>query len=232
MKSRLRHKREQYESLSVVVIKGIKHADALAIWVLLMAMPPNWEVRRCWLRKELGIGHIRLKKGIKRLMELKLWQTRYVRDQKGLMRGSEIWIFDVFEDMRPEVPNNTVPEPSVNSSISKKVTTHNLSNSMNNTTKPAEGGGTSCSLTFAFQFGVEWPCFLESYIDEHRAVAIAIKHGLSSEEVRKSIGELTAQSMKGFKKDAATAWVWLCKAQSLNQLNLSKVGEENLPPWS
>jgi len=98
--------------------------------------------------------------------------------------------------------------------------------------KPAESRDTSRGLSFCMQFGIEWPENLVTFLNEHRAVAIAMKYGLDSTGIRLVIAEYSAQSMRGFKKDPVAAWVWLCTAQSLNQLNLSKEGEESLPPWS
>ena len=212
MKSRLRHKREQYESLSVVVIKAIRHSDALAVWVLLMAMPPNWHVNRNWLRDELNIGRRRLDAAIKKLTELCLWESIYVRCEGGKLCGKEVWIYDVFPGMGSRPPKVPLCDTSTNRRVTKSTTTHNEQNSIINKTKPAAGRIPSKEVSCELQFGVEWPDCLGSYIDEHRAIIIAMKFSLGSEGLRLVIAEFTAQSM--------------------NQLNLSKVGEENLPTWS
>ena len=85
---------------------------------------------------------------------------------------------------------------------------------------------------FQINFGVTCPNILHTFIKEERAVKIALSYQLGAGEIRFVIAEFVALSLKGFSKDAVSAWIWLCKAQSLKQLNLSKIGEEHLPPWS
>lgn len=90
--ARLRREGKQWETVPIQTVRSIRHADALAVWVSLITRPDDWIVRRRQLRDELGIGEIRLRKAIDRLVELGLWQVRTRRDSDGRLAGREVVI--------------------------------------------------------------------------------------------------------------------------------------------
>ena len=109
--SRLRkEQRHTWLTVDAATVRLIRHADALAVWILLLNSPDDWIVRRSWLQKELGIGSIRLRAAVARLEALGLWERRPLRDAQGRLCGTEIVIREI--PARP--PSVQVPRHSEN----------------------------------------------------------------------------------------------------------------------
>jgi len=86
-------------------------------------------------------------------------------------------------------------------------------------------------LDFKNEFGVNFPQSISNLINETRACSIAKKEKLTPEDVRRCIAEFSAEAIRGFYSEPVAAWVWLCRKQNESALALSKLGEENIPPW-
>ena len=104
-----RFKNKGNESLCRDTIQEIRHADALAVWVLLMSMPPSWVVRKKWVNKTLKIGGTRYKNARRRLVELGLWKVERIRSKNGQMGGSRI----IISSEMGVTPKGMVPRPQV-----------------------------------------------------------------------------------------------------------------------
>ncbi len=103
------------------------------------------------------------------------------------------------------------------------------------TSKPAKGGKPQSgleSLTFAKEFGIEFPMNLKPYVKEHEAVAIAARFKLDTEAIRLALGEMSAMSIRGFKREPISVWAWVCRETVKGKINLSALGEKNMPQWA
>lgn len=231
-----RHRRGKgYKSLPREVVQRIRHSDALAVWTLLMTMSEGWVVREKWVRDELGIGEVRYRAARKKLKSLGLWETEYLRAKNGAIMGSKVVIWDeIPSSLTVKVESSQLGETNCSeTSPTYKVNITKPKTGFKN--KPAEGGkpqGGSRSLTFAESFGVDYPIILTKHLEEHRAVAVARNHKLDTEAVRLALAELSAISIRGFKKTPVEAWIWACKRTMEGKLDLTASGEKSMPQWA
>jgi len=104
-----KEERKKWVTLNVDVLIAIKDADAIAVWVRLWSCPDGWKIYDSWLKKELNLGDVRLKKAKRRLRGLGLWvQTRRKDEKTGKFMGSEVLL-------REEI----ITEPSENPQVEK-----------------------------------------------------------------------------------------------------------------
>jgi len=240
--SRLRkEQRHTWLTVDAKTVRLIRHADALAVWILLLNSPDDWIVRRSWLQKELGIGAIRLRSAIARLGVLGLWERRPRRDAQGRLCGSEIVIREV--PARP--PSVQVPRHSGNldargsSRLGETAyyqETEEVPRKVSITKPAASGGGQpkakhsdNNKLRFSHEFGLAWSTSHARLLPESRAVAILRHEGIEGpEEARRIIAEWAAMAARSSDFDPAAALVWACR----NQLTATAEGDQRLPAWS
>lgn len=85
--------------------------------------------------------------------------------------------------------------------------------------------------SFYKKFGFEWSSGLSKHIDEGEAIRVALLHKLDADQVRRAIGEFSAEALRGFKSSPTDAWFWLCKKQSADGLYHTNEGDRGLPRW-
>jgi len=240
--SRLRkEQRHAWLTVDAGTVRLIRHADALAVWILLLNSPDDWIVRRAWLQKELGIGSIRLRGAIARLEALGLWERRPMRDKSGRLSGTEI----VIREVPAPPPSVQVPRHSGNletrgSSTVGETTpyqeTKEIPRKESNTKPVARGGGKdqpaqpeTVKLGFAREFGFDWSAAHECLLSESRAVAILCHEGIEDAgEARRIVAEWAAMAARSHGNDPAASLVWACR----NRLTATAAGDERLSAWS
>jgi len=240
--SRLRkEQRHTWLTVDAKTVRLIRHADALAVWILLLNSPDDWIVRRSWLQKELAIGAIRLRRAIDRLEALGLWERRPLRDAHGRLCGTEIVIREV--PARP--PSVQVPRHSGNldargSSRLGKTTHYQETKEVPRKvfiTKPVAAGdgkpkaehSENNKLSFAHEFGLAWSKSYARLLPESRAVAILRREGIEDAgEARRIIAEWAAMAARRPDSDPAAALVWACR----NRPTATAEGDQRLPAWS
>ena len=246
-----RERRTRFVTLFSPTVEAIKHADALAVWAILMTKPDNWVVRQSWLRVELGIGRDRLEKGIGRLKVLGLWEVRVVRDPKtGKLKGREVIVREEVTEM-PENRNfgktraSGFPEAR---EIKQLLNTDTLLTEEKITKKqPAAGGKEDAHakrsrLSFSAEFELQWSSSWDRYLPESRAVAILkrLSHeqaGLNlygdTARVRRVLGEWASTCFRHEAKeeefDPAGLLIHLIKHTSLSH---TVEGDKRLPSYA
>jgi hypothetical protein len=88
-----------YTILSNRVLQRLNNSDALAIWVYLQSMPPDWVVRREQIMDQFGLGRQRFDKARRQLEEAGLWVVEIERDKGGCISNRLITIM-------PETPQD------------------------------------------------------------------------------------------------------------------------------
>jgi hypothetical protein len=89
-----------YDIISRQVVQSIKRPDALAIWVYLQSMPPDWCVRRTQIREHFGIGRDRYDSAMKELRGLGLVWDTIVRDNKGRISHKSLVVEALLDSQR------------------------------------------------------------------------------------------------------------------------------------
>jgi hypothetical protein len=240
--SRLRkEQRHTWLTVDAATVRLIRHADALAVWILLLNSPDDWIVRRAWLQKELGIGAIRLRSAIARLEGLGLWERRPLRNAQGHLCGTEIVIREI-PALPPsvQVPRHSVILEARETSIVGKTTpyqeTKEVPKNESNTKPVAAGGGKTRpsrpevgKLSLVREFGLAWSKSHEHLLPESRAVAILRHEGIEDAgQARRIIAEWAAMAARSSDFDAAAVLVWACR----NHLMATAAGDQHLPAWS
>lgn len=89
-----------YDIISRQVVQSIKRPDALAIWIYLQSMPPDWCVRRAQIREHFGIGRDRYDSAMKELRGLGLVWDTIVRDNKGKIKHKSLVVEALLDSQR------------------------------------------------------------------------------------------------------------------------------------
>jgi len=229
-----RVRKKGFEALSRETIQGIKHADGLAIWTLFSSMPDKWVIRRKWAKEMLKIGDERYRKGVRRLRELGLWKVVRLRSDKGYLCGSKIELYD--EILEPTTPkhrdvDNPHPQESESPENASTYETEHIKEVIK--IKPAK---LVTNEEFSLQdyenlIGVEFPSSVLNLDSPKNIAPIISKSKLSSEDTRTVFAEFSASVKRGTVRDPRALFVSFVAKAKANTLNLSKEGEENLPPW-
>ena len=99
-----KEERKKWVTLNVETLVAIRDADAIAIWVRLRSCPDGWRIYDSWLKQELSLGDVRLRRGKQRLRDLGLWEQIRLKDEKsGKFLGSEIFLRE--EITEPQLPS-------------------------------------------------------------------------------------------------------------------------------
>lgn len=89
-----------FEIVSRDVVQRIESPDALALWVYLLTLPPNWVPRREQLRERWGLGRGRYGKAMQELRELGLVWDAIVRDGQGRFIEKVMTVQAIMDEQR------------------------------------------------------------------------------------------------------------------------------------
>lgn len=208
---------------------------ALGLLTFLASHSSDWEIQDRHLKKHFAIGRDALRSIYKNLETTGYLERRKIRTEKGhfTMETS----ISVYPEYRLSVGGLPVGGLSVGgkpTDIQRNIYKETVKKEIVNS-KPAKGGKPQSgleSLTFAKEFGIEFPINLKPYVKEHEAVAIAARFKLDTEAIRLALAELSAMSIRGFKREPASVWAWVCRETVKGKINLSALGEKNIPEWA
>ena len=89
-----------FEIVSRDVVQRIKSPDALALWVYLLTLPPDWIPRREQLRERWELGKDRYAKAMQELRAMGLVWDAIVRDGQGRIIEKIMTVQAIMDDQR------------------------------------------------------------------------------------------------------------------------------------
>ncbi len=232
-----------YEPLSRDTIQAINHADALAIWTLLLSMPEGWTIRKKWVQSKLGIGDQRYKNATRHLRTLGLWVTERVRLEDGTLAGSQINLYAKIQTP-PEPPlprqqgnaaarglEKPKTSPPYKSKYIKKEKIKRNSASPVKKAKLSRQEESAVRSELEKVIGVEFPVEVAQLNDANRVAAIIFKEKITTEEARVTFSEFSACCNRNSVEDPWALLITLVRKAASANLRLSKEGEARMPPF-
>jgi len=114
-KERFVQEKLPFEMVSRDVVHKIQLPEALAIWVYLITLPPNWVPRREQLRERFDLGRDRYGSAMKELRDLGLVWDAIVRDGQGKIVEKVMTVQALFDSQRESLvtgkPTSRVYQP-------------------------------------------------------------------------------------------------------------------------
>jgi len=114
-KERFVQEKLPFEMVSRDVVHSIQLPEALAIWVYLMTLPPNWVPRREQLRERFDLGRDRYGAAMKELRDLGLVWDAIIRDGQGKIIEKVMTVQALLDSQRPSLcagkPTSRVNQP-------------------------------------------------------------------------------------------------------------------------
>ncbi len=112
------HEQKPFTTIFNHVIQDISDAFAGFIWVYLQTLPPNWNVNSKQLMKHFGIGHQKLKKHLKFLVDYNLIEYHQKRTEQGrwsrgsihVLNGSRYEVKILVEPPKTQRPIDSEPQ--------------------------------------------------------------------------------------------------------------------------